>query len=410
MKTYFILAFYFFKTAALFSQSRDTIYFNSRWEICDKPLAQYFRIGEVKTDGTKRYSGTVADFYINGTPEMEGSYTEQGVKSGPFTFYYLNGKIKSHGNYSENKISGFWDFYHEDGTKYAVLYFPGDGFNFSVLDFTDSTGKMTCKDGTGTFVWKIYQSPIIYYRIEGQFDTELRQGTWLFYYVLEGKERLTAKEIYEKGKLIKGVNYGFNGQTPYDNVGITINFDENKLLITESFALDEMKRAERAINNPNNQRGLFTYLFNMVVDAYVDTTGTSMQGPRHYLLKMLNTNSNYFLPNKQDYSGKIHFFLPNEGYLKNISMEGNLSEMEKARTMLILQKFNVVDSMKNHDIMEVYHDIYFFSIELNLTSYSGSRSATARANFVIFSSMPKEMFLQAFKKLSKGRRDEFYIR
>src|SRR5258706_16405878 len=88
--------------SALFvtAQKKDTIYFNSKWQICDQSLAHYYRIATIQLDSLLLfYTGEVNDYYTNGAPQMKGFYSVDGVKDGDFSFYYPNGNIQSRGRF-----------------------------------------------------------------------------------------------------------------------------------------------------------------------------------------------------------------------------------------------------------------------------------------------------------------------
>src|SRR5258705_4630359 len=134
----------------------DTIYFNNRWEFCDESVASYYRIGKMISDlKWFYYTGKVKDYSINGKLEMEGGYSDYGLKDGPFNFYYGDGKIKATGNYSNDSKIGAWTFYNAN-QNITRINFPEDESFFVVTDYTDPKGALLCKDGTGKFDLVIY--------------------------------------------------------------------------------------------------------------------------------------------------------------------------------------------------------------------------------------------------------------
>jgi len=77
----------------------DTIFYNRAWQICEKPIASYYRIGTLAIDSFWFYTGKVKDFDINGQLLMEGEYNNKGDKDGLFRFYYPDGKLMISGKY-----------------------------------------------------------------------------------------------------------------------------------------------------------------------------------------------------------------------------------------------------------------------------------------------------------------------
>lgn len=212
-----------------FSQNPDTIYFNDRWEICDRSFAKFYRIGTISLqDSFVFYAGPIHDYYLNGTLEMEGAYSVSGSKDGSFSFYFPDGKLQAHGNFTKNKIYGSWDYYYTNGIKKAKVYYAGDESSFIVLDYFDSTGNQLAKDGTGKFEMYVKDNDGIgsnSYILDGEFLNGDRDGTWNYFAIdfQNHAEHLMQKEVYKNGKLKVGEHYGSsiaiykNGQVNANN-------------------------------------------------------------------------------------------------------------------------------------------------------------------------------------------------
>jgi antitoxin component YwqK of YwqJK toxin-antitoxin module len=188
----------------------DTIFFNDRWQFCDRSVASYYRIGTVTSDlKWFYYTGEVNDYFINGKIEMEGSYSDYGFKNGLFNFYSADGKIKATGNFENGSRVGAWIFYDANGNK-TRANFPGDENTFVITDYTDPKGASLCKDGTGTFdlvVYDFYSNKE--YSLKGNSENGNRNGEWSYY----DNGQLAFKEYYKSGQFVKGESYSSMGVT-----------------------------------------------------------------------------------------------------------------------------------------------------------------------------------------------------
>ncbi|MFN8207313.1 MAG: hypothetical protein U0T82_07885 [Bacteroidales bacterium] len=87
--------------AGTVAQETKVIYFDARWKETSSSNASYFRQLTKNKDG----SFHVKDFYMNGTLQMEGSYSsmDPDVKEGTFTWYYESGVKQEQGIFAKGK-------------------------------------------------------------------------------------------------------------------------------------------------------------------------------------------------------------------------------------------------------------------------------------------------------------------
>jgi antitoxin component YwqK of YwqJK toxin-antitoxin module len=181
-----ILLFCFLSSAH--SQPVDTVYYNYKWQICEKPFAEYYRYGLISSDSFWHYKGKVEDFYFGGHKQMEGAYSEKGRKEGIFIFYYPDGKVSAQGRYENGLINRFWNYYYPDGSKSAKVYYAGYETSFMFIDAFDSSGKATLKDGSGTFESEVVNlADNLHYHLTGEFLNGKRTGTWKYFVRQNGK-------------------------------------------------------------------------------------------------------------------------------------------------------------------------------------------------------------------------------
>lgn len=184
----------------------DTIFYNRAWQICEKPIAAYYRIGTLNIDSFWYYTGKIKDFDINGVLATEGEYNDKGQRDGSFKFYYPNGKLMLAGNYWEGLMTGDWQWYYSNDSVMAIINFdgPSDDFTFNLYKTRDGTTKL--QNGTGEFEWytNIYTSHFSNFKVTGSFSAGKRSGGWRYYWINGGEETFRFEEKYDKeGKLKK---------------------------------------------------------------------------------------------------------------------------------------------------------------------------------------------------------------
>jgi len=107
---------FFFACAIQFSAfAQDTIltYLDKSWKETTKENAAYFR----KTVQTGPTRFDVSDYFINGTLQMHGTYSDEklSVSDGYFTYYSENGVLLTESNYSGDQLDGKRVHYYENG-------------------------------------------------------------------------------------------------------------------------------------------------------------------------------------------------------------------------------------------------------------------------------------------------------
>ncbi|MDQ6814579.1 MAG: hypothetical protein M3040_12635, partial [Bacteroidota bacterium] len=145
------LLFSLFATLTTFArQTTDTIYFDESWSICERPVADYYRVCALNKIEQIYYKGTVTDYYINSRVEMTGQYDSKGSKKGVFTFYNRTGAKVKEGSYEGDKMAGLWSFYDDNGNLRAKFNCRSST-DFTPLLIINNRGDTVIKNGNGQF-------------------------------------------------------------------------------------------------------------------------------------------------------------------------------------------------------------------------------------------------------------------
>ena len=89
-----------------------------------------------KANDNKSFSGSVFEFYENGTEKFNGRY-RNGLKNGKWTWWNEDGGTDSTGSFRKGLLNGRWEFYHGNGQLKAMgFYRNGDGTNRDEYDLT----------------------------------------------------------------------------------------------------------------------------------------------------------------------------------------------------------------------------------------------------------------------------------
>lgn len=105
-----------FSLTETIAQTKDTVYYNAKWEKTDRENKHFYRI--IHRDGSKKPI-RVQDYYPNGVKQMDGWYSslDPEIRDGEFTWW------------------------HEDGKKHRWMIFDA-GEAIKIMEW-DSNGKIT---------------------------------------------------------------------------------------------------------------------------------------------------------------------------------------------------------------------------------------------------------------------------
>lgn len=225
----------------------DTLFYDIRWQLCERTPAYYYRIGTMRIDSIARYVGPVEDYYINGQPEMKGRYALSGDLEGETVFYYPNGNIRMKGSFTKGKMTGQWFVYNRSGLLRAIFDCKSET-NFTPLYLCNEKGKVLLEDGNGSFVLKTKDFEDFIFpsgaEIEGEVRNGQKDGTWEYSTSLSwgmsgGRAaRVFASEQYVRGRFIRTVS------NPYGDVDrrrvLEVPFSRISLMPRKFAALDRL--------------------------------------------------------------------------------------------------------------------------------------------------------------------------
>ena len=161
-------------------------------------------------NNNKPFSGSVFEFYENGTEKLNGRY-RNGIKNGKWKWWNEDGGLDSTGSYKNGLMHGQWEFYFSNGNlKGKGQYRDGDGGNPSELSGIPFNG---------------------------------RHGRWTFWYENGQKsEEKTYKKGKQDGLTTSWYEYGqknFEGTYKNDELnGLTTRWYENGQKRTEIIIKD----------------------------------------------------------------------------------------------------------------------------------------------------------------------------
>lgn len=235
LKRNIFLFFLIIPTMLIAQLSRDTIYLDYNWSICEKPVASYYRICAIHKEKLVFYKGPFEDYYMDGKIEMIGAYDDKGRKAGNFISYYRNGNKKEEGDYGNDRRIGLWSFYSEDG-KLILQLFCTSNHDFVPHLMIDKNGDTLVKNGNGKFVLYTKDYPGLFTkrsscRMEGAVVNGNKEGT-INYFSCNESTKLDYSEVYKKGEFrssSSAINQVAN--IPF----ATIELTSEKLECVESF-------------------------------------------------------------------------------------------------------------------------------------------------------------------------------
>jgi UPF0755 protein len=124
-------------------------------------------------NNNKPYTGTVFDFYENGTEKLNGRY-RNGLKNGKWTWWNRDGSIIERGTYRNELMNGLWQFYYwNDNMKVKGSYRDGNGATDDYYSDIPTHGRY----GKWTYWYENGNK-----KLEGFFKNDERNGKWLQWY------------------------------------------------------------------------------------------------------------------------------------------------------------------------------------------------------------------------------------
>ncbi len=386
----------------------DTIFYNKSWQICEKPLAAYYRIGTLTIDSFWYYTGKMKDFDMQGQLLTEGEYSNDGKRDGLFRFYYPDGKLMLSGKYWQGLMTGDWHWYYTNDSLKAIINFDGtsDDFVFSRYKLPDGTSML--ENGSGTFEW--YTNPYLpnlpNLKVYGSFSKGKRSGSWRYYVTGYGEESLRFSEKYDKdGKFkkasVSGNYYGQEPKAPYDDY----IFIPPKMLITEQIQYDNFFRKDSA-----SGVALLNYLLNRKSSEII-VSNKKVENVLLHIMRSLENSRGRLEYQQKEVNGNIEFRIGEKGYPEDISVTGNgIAEKEREFIVFLLNKFRDIEMPSVEDVaIERYYTIHVYSI--NMKEFVPASMRDEVNNDIFFSTMPRDKFLALLKaskkKIKKYIREEF---
>jgi hypothetical protein len=370
----------------------DTIFFNANWHICEKPLAEYYRIGTIKIDSIWNYTGPFKDYSMAGILQSEGNYSEDGLRDGRYSFYDSDGKLVAAGNYKQGKLTGNWEWKYTDGSPRAIINFPEKEEDFKFVFYRDTYGKTQLQNGTGSFVWSTAAFGDSYsnYTVYGAFAAGKRTGEWKYYNVTgeKGKSLLCEEKYDDTGELKKARRHGYNAETIHKNC-YGYQFTPLTIRITEKFTYDEIfARGPDSLAETN----LLNYLLNRKsVDIVIGNK--KYEDAIRYILGNLESYRDQVDYTSKDLQGKIEFKIGDSSRPENITVSGeNISKEEKQFLLYLMSKFKNIEMPTEGSVgLEGYHAIYFYTVDMKALLPVGVRDFSGKE--LLFSMIPKDKYL-----------------
>ncbi len=188
----------------LFSQSKDTIYYNSEWELANSSEHDYYIIkeGNKKNGAFTAYykSGKIrCNFYCN---EINYEDIENSKFESKMTIYSKEGKIIIEGNYENGLKSGKWNYFTDLGVK----------------------------------------------DVEEEYEKGILNGMYARYY--------DNNKLYEKGNMTNGKKNGDWVSKYYDGALKSIYNYKDSLVTPICHICNEYKKCKAVINNPFNKNSI----------------------------------------------------------------------------------------------------------------------------------------------------------
>lgn len=385
-----------------FSQQKicDTVYYNQSWQICEKEIASFYRVGEfIHENNFLYYKGTVKDYTVQHKIIMQGEYSPDGYRNGKFIFYYPDGKPKYEAMYNMGFATGIWNWFYNNGNKKSSIRFGNSENDFVFLNYSDESGKQTLNDSTGDFTWYTIPEGTVFrnFMVEGSFKNGKRSGEWQFYIVEEGEKEKFFKEIYKDGKLKKRVPELIFA--PKGNPQSFV-FSPTRLQTIESIEYDQFFKKNGKADAPY---ALLDYL-EAGKPSEIKLKYSNFDTAMSFIINNLNYYSHRFEDYDKDVDGRIEFLVSTSHRPEDIQITGTIDTASKSFISFLMSKFRGIEMPSSQSIeVEAYHSIYFYTVDLRPYYPSYARDEAAR--IVLFSQIPRKQFMESMeankKKLKK---------
>ncbi len=171
---------------------------NDEYDMIEDSCAQIIRHGHLNM-GERKFVGKFQDVskLDPSVVVSEGTYTNDGLKTGLFISHYLNGNLRSKGSYKNDKYDGKWETYYEDAKPALIFEVVND--TTSIIDAWDAGGKKTIDNGKGS-----YQVNLGSVSWKGKLVNGRPDGTWSAFKTDDATQTNLVEESFKKGKFQKG--------------------------------------------------------------------------------------------------------------------------------------------------------------------------------------------------------------
>ena len=343
----------------------DTVWYTMKWEICEQPIADFYRVGVLAAlDNVWYFTGAVKDYTIDNTIIMEGLYSTDGFREGDFKFYYPDGKLRLSAKYKKNIATGEWYWYYANGKEQAIIYFPQDPQDFRFIKYATEEGTITLENGSGNFTWHTdnFESLIGDNIVSGSFTSGKRSGDWNFVSsVRPWDNSISFTEHYDDGKFMRRIN---NNTNRYNLIKpATFSFSPQHLYSAETMKYDDLFKI-------NGDSSTFTNI------AYYLIEHKPTQINLRYIVfdtafkRVLKTINDYayrriYYNQTMDIDSKLEFRIGAKGNFENITFSGNGIDSNAKRFFpYLLTKFKNMEMPGDKNIaVETNFTIYCYLLD-----------------------------------------------
>ncbi len=324
----------------------DTLYYGPDWNLTNKEFGTYYRVATVNTKELA-FQGDFTDYFSNGQPLLEGSYDQEGKKTGLFQRFYASGSIYSAGNYVDDKPKGDWEYFHENGEVSEVIRFLND--DYYVVNSWDENGKSGVVNGSGKWKKVISEQDGIKYILIAHFKNKKKVKNWL---IRTDDGVLIQKEVYKDGEFVKAIRNNMFSFEPAAQMMSVKMFYSQALPIIESFECSDQIDVYD-----------YPYIKGLQSDFYASSTSQShgvnssvneptYDGGMMAFYRFVADNLKY--PQKARNNGTagkviVRFTIQKDGSVSNISCLSNLGDGLEEEAMRLISMTNQWIPAKEND-------------------------------------------------------------